>query len=68
MLDGGTHQGRALLPAHWAAQMGQPVAIAPFYRWLVWPNPEGWLFPGALANALFMQGDGGHMVWIEPAS
>ena len=48
--------------------MGKPVAIAPFYGWLVWRNPEGRRFPGASANALFMQGAGGHMVWIKPAS
>ena len=66
MLDGGTHQGRALLPADWVRRMGQPVAIAPFYGWLVWLNPEGRLFEGASAGAMLMQGAGGHMVWIEP--
>ncbi len=44
------------------------VAIAPSFGWLVWRNPAGRLFPGALANALFMQGAGGHMVWIEQTS
>jgi CubicO group peptidase (beta-lactamase class C family) len=66
MLDVGTHQGRALLPADWVRRMGQPVAIAPFYGWLVWLNPEGRLFEGASAGAMFMQGAGGHMVWMEP--
>ena len=46
--------------------MGQPCAIAPFYGWLVWLNPEGRLFEGASAGAVFMQGAGGHMVWVDP--
>lgn len=66
MLDGGMHHGRALLPADWVRRMGQPVAIAPFYGWLVWLNPEGRLFEGASEDAMFMQGAGGHMVWVEP--
>jgi len=67
LLDGGRHQGRALLPADWVQRMGQPAAIAPFYGWLVWLNPEGRLFEGASAGAMFMQGAGGHMVWVDPA-
>ncbi|EHR68905.1 penicillin-binding protein, beta-lactamase class C [Burkholderiales bacterium JOSHI_001] len=66
LLDGGMHQGRALLPADWVRRMGQPTEIAPFYGWLVWLNPEGRLFEGASARAMFMQGAGGHMVWVDP--
>lgn len=46
LLDGGTHQGRALLPAEWVRRMAQPVAIAPFYSWLarpLWDKVRQWL-------------------------
>jgi CubicO group peptidase (beta-lactamase class C family) len=66
LLAGGRHDGRALLPESWVAQMPRPCAIAPFYGWLVWLNPEGRNFPGASAQAWLMVGAGGHYVWIEP--
>lgn len=66
LLNDGLHQGRQLLPAAWVQQMRQACALAPFYGWLVWLNPEGRAFPGASSEAYFMQGAGGHMVWIEP--
>ncbi len=66
LLGGGRHQGQALLPQDWVHRMGQPVAIAPLYGWLVWLNPEGRLFEGASPGAVFMQGAGGHMVWVDP--
>jgi CubicO group peptidase (beta-lactamase class C family) len=47
--------------------MHAPSAIAPFYGWLMWLNPEGRVFPGASPQAHFMVGAGGHTVWIEPA-
>jgi CubicO group peptidase (beta-lactamase class C family) len=66
LLDGGQHKGQALVPEHWVRCMNEPVSIAPFYGWLVWLNPEGRLFKGASARAVFMQGAGGHMVWVDP--
>jgi CubicO group peptidase (beta-lactamase class C family) len=66
LLDDGAHQGQALLPPGWVQRMCQPCAVAPFYGWLVWLNPGGRYFPGASADAFFMQGAGGHMVWIDP--
>ncbi|MBK8528094.1 MAG: serine hydrolase [Rubrivivax sp.] len=66
LLDDGMHQGQALLPPGWVRQMATPCTIAPFYGWLVWLNPEGRLFRGASPQALFMQGAGGHMVWVDP--
>ena len=66
LLAGGQHQGRALLPVTWVAQMPRPCAIAPFYGWLVWLNPESKNFPGASAQAWLMVGAGGHYIWIEP--
>lgn len=66
LLDDGVHQGQRLLPAGWVQRMRQPCAVAPFYGWLVWLNPEGRSFPGASADALFMQGAGGHLVWVDP--
>ncbi len=67
LLRDGVHDGRRLLPEGWVAQMRQPCRIAPFYGWLVWLNPGRQSFPGASAESYFMQGAGGHTVWIEPA-
>jgi len=67
LLADGVHAGRRLLPEGWVAWMRQPCAIAPFYGWLVWLNPAGRSFPGASAESFYMQGAGGHTVWIEPA-
>jgi CubicO group peptidase (beta-lactamase class C family) len=58
--------GRDVLPAGWAAWMRQPCDIAPFYGALLWLNRDGTGFPGASVDAIFMQGAGGHMVWIDP--
>ena len=66
LLDDGAHDGRRLLPEGWVARMRRPGAIAPFYGWLVWLNPAGRSMPGASAEAYFMQGAGGHTVWIDP--
>jgi CubicO group peptidase (beta-lactamase class C family) len=62
LLDGGL----GLLPDGWAKLMREPCVIAPFYGLLVWLNPNGRAFPGASPDACFMQGAGGHMVWIDP--
>jgi CubicO group peptidase (beta-lactamase class C family) len=66
LLDVGTCQGAVLVPAGWVQRMGTPCAIAPFYGWLIWLNPEGRLYKGASPSAMFMQGAGGHMVWVDP--
>jgi CubicO group peptidase (beta-lactamase class C family) len=66
LLDGGRHEGRELLPPGWVQRMGTPCAIAPFYGWLVWLNRDGQAFPGASTDAVFMQGAGGHLVWVDP--
>jgi len=66
LLDGGRHAGRPLLPPDWVAGMAEPCAIAPFYGRLVWLNRGGRAFPGASENAVFMQGAGGHTVWVDP--
>ena len=66
LLADGRHEGRALLPADWVRRMREPCAIAPFYGWLVWLNPQGKNFPGASDRAWLMVGAGGHYIWIEP--
>jgi len=42
----------------------------PFSVWiashLVWLNRDGLAFPGASTEAVFMQGAGGHLVWVDP--
>lgn len=67
LLNGGVHDGRQLIPATWVAAMTRPGAIAPFYGWLMWLNPGRQFFPAASEQASFMQGAGGHTVWLEPA-
>jgi CubicO group peptidase (beta-lactamase class C family) len=67
LLDGGVHQGRALLPAGWVHWMREPCAVAPFYGGLVWLNRDARSFPGASHEAIVMAGAGGHFTWIEPA-
>jgi hypothetical protein len=47
--------------------MRQPQALAPFYGWLNWLNPQGKAFPGASEGSQFMFCAGGNYVWIEPA-
>jgi CubicO group peptidase (beta-lactamase class C family) len=66
LLEGGRHAGRDLLPPGWVTRMATPCVQAPFYGWLVWLNRDGRAFPGASAQALFMQGAGGHLVWVDP--
>lgn len=66
LLDGGKHQGRALLAPDWVPLMREPCTIAPFYGMLVWLNGDGRAFPGASTDAFCMMGAGGHCVWIEP--
>jgi CubicO group peptidase (beta-lactamase class C family) len=62
LLDG----GRDVLPPGWTKLMRTPCGIAPFYGLLVWLNADGRGFPGASTDAVFMQGAGGHMVWVDP--
>jgi len=67
LLDGGRHEGQALLPAEWVARMQQPCAIAPFYGRLTWLNRDGAMFRDASPQSWFMVGAGGHYVWMDPA-
>lgn len=67
LLNDGEHEGNQLIPASWIRRLREPCAIAPFYGWLMWLNPDGTQFPGASKDASFMIGAGGHYAWIEPA-
>lgn len=67
LLDGGVVNGRALLPPGWVQAMAEPCPIAPFYGRLVWLNRGRKAYPAASAQALFMQGAGGHTVWVDPS-
>jgi CubicO group peptidase (beta-lactamase class C family) len=66
MLDGGRIKGQPVLAAGWTDRMAQACPIAPFYGRLVWRN-HGGAYPFASPQSLFMQGAGGHVVWVEPA-
>jgi CubicO group peptidase (beta-lactamase class C family) len=66
LLDGGAHEGRAIVPAEWVRRMGTPNAVAPFYGLLTWLNGDGRMFADASRESCFMFGAGGHTVWIEP--
>ncbi len=67
VLQQGRSSTQQLLAPAWVQQMQQPTALAPFYGWLMWLNPDGTQFPGASTRSSFMVGAGGHYVWIEPA-
>ena len=67
LLGGGAVAGRQLIARSWLDKMTTPCPIAPFYGRLVWLNRGGEAFAAASAQASFMLGAGGHVVWIEPA-
>lgn len=67
LLNDGAVNGQQIVPQNWGKRMRQPCAIAPFYGWLMWLNPDGTQFPGASKTASFMIGAGGHYTWVEPA-
>jgi CubicO group peptidase (beta-lactamase class C family) len=67
LLDGGCIDGHPVLAPGWADRMRQPCPIAPFYGRLLWLNPGAAAYPFASAQSVFMQGAGGHVVWLEPA-
>jgi CubicO group peptidase (beta-lactamase class C family) len=56
----------SVIPASWVRRMSAPCALAPFYGWLTWLNPDGKTFPGASAESVLMVGAGGNYVWVEP--
>jgi CubicO group peptidase (beta-lactamase class C family) len=66
VLAGGLHEGTPLIPRTWIERMQRPCALAPFYGWLTWLNPQGRSFPNASPRSHFMFGAGGHYVWMEP--
>jgi CubicO group peptidase (beta-lactamase class C family) len=66
LLDGGDHQGRALIPREWVQGMSAPCAVAPFYGRLTWLNRGGLMYADAPHASWFMFGAGGHTVWIDP--
>lgn len=66
VLDGGVHEGKAIIPGAWVERMRAPNAVAPFYGLLTWLNRDGRMFADASRESVFMFGAGGHTVWIEP--
>jgi CubicO group peptidase (beta-lactamase class C family) len=67
-IAGGKAGGNAtrVIPENWVRGMREPCALAPFYGWLTWLNPDGMTFPGASAESILMVGAGGNYVWLEP--
>jgi CubicO group peptidase (beta-lactamase class C family) len=47
-------------------RMRQPCAIAPFYGYLIWLNPEGVVFPSTPHASFFMVGAGSSIIWVDP--
>jgi CubicO group peptidase (beta-lactamase class C family) len=66
LLDGGSNQGRQLVPRYWVQRMQEPCEVAPYYGWLTWLNRDGRMFADASPASCFMFGAGGHMTWMEP--
>ncbi len=66
VLHKGQCKGVQLVPRAWASRMQEPTALAPYYGWLMWLNPDGTQFEGASQRSSFMVGAGGHYVWVEP--
>ena len=66
VLAGGRCGEQQLIPRPCVERMHRPCAVAPFYGWLIWLNPDRRSFPSASARSSFMSGAGGHCVWIEP--
>lgn len=68
LLDEGVSNGRRVLSAEWIARMHTPVALAPYYGYLVWLNSGQKMFPRVPASSYFGVGAGSSFMWIEPQS
>jgi CubicO group peptidase (beta-lactamase class C family) len=66
VLQDGTWDGRALLPAGWVDRMRTPCARNPRYGLLCWLNTGSIGFPSAGHDGFAFSGAGGHTTWIDP--
>jgi CubicO group peptidase (beta-lactamase class C family) len=67
ILQEGTWEGRALLPAAWCRRMLSPCAVKPVYGYLWWLNTDRAYRPSAPAASVFASGAGGNIVWVDPS-
>ena len=66
LLDEGRFDGRQVLSGEWIGRMRAPCALAPFYGYLIWLNPERSVFSSASAASYFAIGAGGSITWVDP--
>jgi CubicO group peptidase (beta-lactamase class C family) len=66
LLDEGRFDGRQVLSREWIGRMRTPCALAPFYGYLIWLNPERSVFASASAASYFAIGAGGAITWVDP--
>jgi CubicO group peptidase (beta-lactamase class C family) len=66
LLDGGRHEAWQVISPEWIRRMRTPCALAPFYGYLIWLNPERSVFPGASASSFFAIGAGSSITWVDP--
>ena len=66
LLDEGRHEGRQVISSEWIRRMRTPCALAPFYGYLIWLNPQCSVFPSASASSYFAIGAGGSITWVDP--
>ena len=65
--NGGTWDGKQVLPKGWTAELVKPCPVAPFYGLMWWLNTDKRQFAAASEQSYFALGWGSHIVWIEPA-
>jgi CubicO group peptidase (beta-lactamase class C family) len=66
LLNDGRHEGQQVVSSEWIRRMRAPCALAPYYGYLLWLNPECSVFPSASASSAFAIGAGCSINWVDP--